>query len=366
MIRTLRGRRAHAVTLSSVDGGARHGRWFSRSLLVALVAASSLLAFPSSGMAGELESKTLFAEGRALREKGKCADAIVVFRKAFETFPDGLGALRNVAECEQEIGMLASARRDWRDLRLAVLKSTSPKYVDWDADAAAAVDALGSRVARVTLHLGGPKPETLRILMNGQPFDPRLVDVELEQDDGPLAVEVFFGGSAPIKRSLDVKEGERQTITIDLPLVPHSDVPHPDKTHGVEPTAPPSTTGRSMRIGGGISLGVAGLGVIGTVASLVVRQGALSSIDKVCKSHKACPSSLDGDVSRGKTASALVNVFAVTAGVGAGLGLVLLVAAPDDSPAKPASKHAAFSGAELSVGVDGGLGGAGLSVVGRF
>jgi hypothetical protein len=311
--------------------------------------------------AGEAESRSLFAEGRRMRESGHCADAIVVFRKAYDTFPDGLGALRNVAECEQEVGMFASARRDWSDLRLAVLKSTSPKYVGWDKDAEDGQAALAGRVARLTLKLTGAQPEGLRVQLNGQPFDPRLLEVELEEDDGALKIEVFYGARKPLVRTAELTEGQHQTIEIDVPPPPP-----PDKVSsgGGSPDggsiAPTSNNGKAMRIAGGVSLAVGGLGVVGTIVTLVMRQSALSSINSACPTHTHCPSSISGDVSRGKTTSTLVNVFAVTAGVGVGLGLTLVLAAPKDPP------KAAGRAPSMAVGLDPTWGGGVFSLAGDF
>lgn len=306
------------------------------SVAAALVAGSlAFFVHAPAASAGELESRSLFAEGRRLRTAGQCADAIVLFHKALETFPDGLGALRNAAECEEETGKLASARRDYWDLRLAVLRSTSPKYEGWDKDAEAAHAALSERVPRLTLRLVGDRPEGLRVQLNGQPFDLRLLGVELEEDVGPITIEVFEGGPSAITRKLQATEKTRQTVDIQLHPVVKTRAQATSTPHDGAP--PQSGAGKGMRIGGGIALGVGGASLVGALAALGVRQSALSSVDAVCPTHKRCPSSVADDVSRGKTASTLVDVFAVTAAVGTGLGLTLVLAAPKSAPAETRS-----------------------------
>ena len=53
--------------------------WFGCAVLLAC---SVTVGREQVAFAGEPESKTLFAEGRKLREENKCAEAIIVFRRA--------------------------------------------------------------------------------------------------------------------------------------------------------------------------------------------------------------------------------------------------------------------------------------------
>ena len=62
------------------------------------------------------DAKDLFTRGRELRTRGDCAGAVPLFRKAYELYPEGLGSLRNLAECEESLGHFASSRRAWLDL----------------------------------------------------------------------------------------------------------------------------------------------------------------------------------------------------------------------------------------------------------
>ena len=313
-----------------------------RAYLFAFSLSVAALAAAPTAFAGEAESRTLFAEGRKLREEKKCAEAVVVFRKALDTYPDGLGSLRNIAECEQEIGWLASSRRDWSDLRVAVLQSNSPKYEGWDATADAAYKALETRVARVTLKISGEDPvEELRIQMNGKPFDPRLVGTELEQDLGKLRIEVFYGGKQPVVKEVDVQEGTRGTIEIKVPKVVKAPVDAGVKGPSADELAAQESrrkTRKNMHIGGAVALGVGGAGLVGLGVSIGVRQNAVSGVDGLCPGRKNCKDSprLQSNIDIGKTASTLVNVFAVTAGVGVATGVILFAAAPSDgaSPKK--------------------------------
>ena len=94
---------------------------FRRSIPCAcwcLIVAASLVA--PRVRADPPEAKDLFAQARGLRLQGQCASALPLFRRAYEVYPAGLGSLRNIAECEEEVGHFASARRAWLDLQRAL------------------------------------------------------------------------------------------------------------------------------------------------------------------------------------------------------------------------------------------------------
>src|SRR5277367_6189891 len=103
-------------------------------MVATLLAPRAALADPAS------DAKDLFAQGRDLRARGNCADAVTLFRKASDLYPSGLGSLRNLAECEEQLGHFASSRRAWLDLKRSLITEDAHKYEGWsqDADQAAA------------------------------------------------------------------------------------------------------------------------------------------------------------------------------------------------------------------------------------
>lgn len=281
---------------------------------------------PGSAQAGETESHSLFVEGRELRKAGKCAEAITAFRRALDTYPEGLGALRNIAECEEELGRFASSRRSYWDLRLAALQSTETKYAGWDKEAEEAHTRLGAKVAKVTVNFKGPRPDDLVIQFNGRTFDPRLLGVEIEQDNGPLEVAASYGAGPPVTKKVVVVTAGRHVIELDV-----SELKKVPKVTTTSPTHD-AGGGNAMKIGGIVALGVGGAGLIGTVVSLAMRQSAVGDLEDDCPNYAqtnvTCPATSEDIKNRGETASLLVNVFAATAIVGAGVGVTLLVLAP--------------------------------------
>jgi len=283
-----------------------------------------------------------------------------------ETFPEGLGSLRNIAECEEEQSHFASARRAWWDLRLSVLQSSSSKYAGWDKDAEQAYAKLSPRVPRVKITVKGTDAPRLRV--NGRPLDPRLVGTTLEQDVGTLEVVLDDGSASPPKRVVTLEEGK--SYDIELQAVPHAkgpDVKGPGVkgAGGTAPTKPVETGISGMMIGGITAASVGGAALIGAGVALGVRQSALSEVEAGCAdpdNYKLCDPSVQDAASRGQSASIAVDVLLAVGGVGVGVGVILIAvdatSGDDATPTAAAPKKAAlklevvprFGGGAFSLG----------------
>lgn len=279
------------------------------------ILASSLLAPPA--FAQDADAKTLFAEGRRLREAGKCAEAIDAFRRAFEAWPGGIGSLRNIAQCEEELGRYASARRTWWDLRREALKSDDTKYDDWEKDAETEHARLDPLVPRLTIQLRGAAPSQVRVMLNGDQLESNLVGVALERDVGEQRIEVWHEKErlATERLLLDAGQREEITLTVTLPL------PKP-KPQGATPQAEPDDT---LLIAGIAVAGVGTLSFVGAIISGVVRGAAVDDLEAECFAYPDCQPELTDTLDRGQTATTLVNVLGIVGivGITAGVGLII-------------------------------------------
>jgi hypothetical protein len=285
----------------------------------------------------ESEAETLFATGRQARLDGDCVAAIGSFSRAIEIYPQGLGSLRNIAECQEDLGQYASARRSYWDLRRAAMRAVESKYQGWAEWAEQAHARLEPKVSRLTIELAGePDLRKLAIVLEGKPLDPRLIGVVLERDPGTIEISLSYGGSEPVVRRVELREGSAETVTLRAPE-------RPDTVGPPSPT-PNENTG-AWQTAGIASLAVAGTSLAAMFVSIAIRQEALGSLEDGCAAYETepCPSSVQGAIDRGELAAALVNVFGVTAAVGAGVGITFLLMSSDDPGAAPTpSSNGAF------------------------
>ncbi|EYF03215.1 Hypothetical protein CAP_5719 [Chondromyces apiculatus DSM 436] len=318
------------------------------------------------------DAQAFFAQGRQLRGEGRCTDAILAFRRAFDLYPQGLGALRNIAECEEELGQFASARVSWWSLRRAALQSNEPKYEGWETDAESAYKRLESKVARLTVHLKGEGQAQAELNIDGRPLDPRLLGVEIERDVGPHQLTLTYGGAAPVVRHIELTAGEREAVTLDIPRpVAVTQTPTVKKPGGDEDE--PAKGSKAMRIAGIAAMSVGGASAVGAVVSVLLRNAALGEIEETCPDYQGCNPSLESTESRGRTAATLVNVFGAVAIVGVGVGVPLFVLGSRSSspsapsaPSSPKSPKAASSLPQLRVGVGPIGGGWAAQIGGKF
>jgi hypothetical protein len=300
-----------------------------------LVVASSLVA--PVVRADELDAKDLFAQARGLRLQGQCASALPLFRRAYEVYPAGLGSLRNIAECEEDLGHFASARRAWLDLQRALSANNQTKYEGWDQDAALAAARLAPKLATLTIEVhavtesGKPAQATgIQVSVNGEPLTPDAVNKPLDRDPGQYVVraEGVAGGVAR-QRVVDLAAGEGKQVVLDV-VVPAP--PDPDATAS-RPTRPPTATW--------IAMGIGAASLVGAGVAALERQSALDDLNAACGSTPACPraqtdptvrSNVPGIEQSGHAATTWVNVLAIVGVIGLSSGVVLYATARSRPP----------------------------------
>ncbi len=295
-----------------------------------LVVASSLSA--PGVRADPLDARDLFAQARGLRLQGQCASALPLFRRAYDMFPAGLGSLRNIAECEEELGSFASARRAWLDLLRALSTNNQPKYEGWEQDAALAAARLVPKLAMLTLEVhavtesGKPAQATgIRVSVNGEVLPPDLLGKPLERDPGQYVVRAE--GDPPgvaQQRVVHLAAGEERQVALAV-VVPAS----------ADRDAMPSRT-TTPPVAAWIAAGVGAASLVGAGVAALERHSALDDLNAECHSTTAClpaqnapeeSSKVQRIEDRGHAATTWVNVFAVVGIVGLSSGVLLYATA---------------------------------------
>jgi hypothetical protein len=271
------------------------------------------------------DAKDLFARAKDMRTAGDCAGAVPLLQKAYKIYPNGLGSLRNLAECEEQLGHYASARRAWLDMKRALVTlPPDAKYDGWDKDAESAAARLKPKVATVFVDVivrspegEGPASEKsgVEVSVNGESLGTSLVGTPLERDPGSYRVRVQAKDAQPVDGEVALAAGDTKHLTLRLVRVPPSS---PAGDHAVE-----LDTGKGKRTAGIVLMGVGAATLIGSGVTFLIRNGAKSDVDDKCPSHTNCDPSLSDTVDRGKLMSTLTTVLfpvgLVVAGAGVGL-----------------------------------------------
>ncbi len=289
----------------------------------------------------EGDAKDLFARGREFRQRGDCVSAAPLFRRAYDVFPKGLGTLRNLAECEEQNGRFASAKRSWLDLKRGLVTYPDPKYAGWDADADGASQRLTPKVAHLTIEIpiaqGDPTPI---ILVNDEILAPTLVGTPLDRDPGTYRIRVTFPGEDPREEKVDLAPGDSRRVAIrrgGKMIAEGAKEPAamtPTKPASTMPPVEPTRDKQSWMVPAGWTLvGVGGASLVAGLISALVRGAALSDLEEKCPAYESapCDSSLRSTVSRGETTATLAPIFLISGAVLAGAGATILVLHPSPS-----------------------------------
>jgi hypothetical protein len=273
----------------------------------------------------ESDAKDLFARAKDMRTAGDCAGAVPLFRKAYKVYPTGLGSLRNMAECEEQLGHYASARRAWLDIKRALVTlPADAKYDGWDKDAETAAARLKPKVATVFVDATVKSPEGegpateksgVEVIVNGENLGTNLVGTPLERDPGTYRVRVQAQYAQPVEGEVALAAGDTKHLTLHLVKVPPE---KPASDHVAE-----LDTGKGKRTAGIVLIGVGAATLIGSGITFLIRNGAKSDLDDKCPSHTNCDPSLSDTVDKGKLMSTLTTILfpvgLVVAGAGVGL-----------------------------------------------
>lgn len=293
-------------------------RRLASTLAVGLAATT---ASPLARATPETEAKDLFARGRELRAANDCGSAAPLFRKAWQIYPAGLGSLRNLAECEDQLGHFASSRRAWLDLKRALItQPNEDKYKDWDKEAEEAAARLKAKVATfvVDVYVKSPDGEALandksgvEIFVNGESVGTTLVGTPLERDPGTYLLRAQTELAPPVEQNVTLNAGDNPHVTIRL-------------TKTLPPKAVVADSHSGRRTLGWVIAG-AGAGILAASGvTFLVRQGKLNELEDQCPSRTNCPDSLRDTVDTGKTMSTLTSILFPVGIVGIGAGLALI------------------------------------------
>jgi hypothetical protein len=292
---------------------------------------------PRMARGGEDQDKVLatdlFEKGIKKMEEGKCDQPTITdlaacneardhFRRSYEVYPAGLGALRNLAYVERGLGLYASAARRFRELERKAPNDPNPKRHVWAEFAKKELEVIEPLVPHLTVKPPTPRPEGLSIKLDGAVLPEAVWATSIDVDPGSHTVHAEAKGTAPFDATLAMAEKDDKTVDVAFaaaaPVAPEA--PKPIKRSYVGPIV------------------LTGVGAAIVIVGLGFGVSAISKRKDACGDATLCePTKLDEARSAARTSDIVTGVgLAAVAG-----GVIWMLVAP--APPKEPQKGAVFS-----------------------
>ncbi len=321
-----------------------------RCLPALLVLSLSLVA--TSAHAGD--SKAALEAFRAAQSRYEAKDypgALESAKKALE-LSGSPNARLYVGRSLRELGRLAEAHFELeRTLREARdLAEKDDKYAATRDAAAAEVALLDQKVGKVIVALVDA-PAGTRVTLNGTPLDPSRLGKPVAVVPGDLLIRAQPDGGVVTEKSVEMKAGETQTVTMVLEThgSTESDAPPPVvESQSDAPTDQPK--GGTLRTIGFVTagVGVAGIAVFAIAGSM--SSSKFKQVEDDC-GGKRCTDPKYGDtIDSGKRLETIANVGLVVGGVGLLAGGAIILFGGPKSTEKTGSASVSIAPGSWSVG----------------
>lgn len=310
--------------------GSRRGSGFTPKALRFLVACASLtVGLPAGAQDQQAENvaaaRSLGIQGVQLADAGKCPEAIEKLSRAESLYhaPTILGRL---GECQVAVGQIVLGTENLNRVVREQLPPNAPKAFKTAQERAAKVlETALPRIAHLTV-IVEPSAAKPTVSVGGTAVPNALLGVERPTDPGKRLVTATAPGYLEAKTEVELAEGARQTVTLNLVADPSVAAP-PPAVVTPPPAPPPQKPAEPASSGGGktlafVMLGVGGVGIATgaiTGSMALQKKGDLNCPDKKCTGSQA--DDLD-------TANTFATVSTIGFGVGlaaATVGVVLLV-----------------------------------------
>ena len=323
----------------------------SRFVLVAALAlpfaATVTAALPAAAAptAADMETaRTLFTEGKALREKGDLPAALERFRAAHALGRTPITAVE-LGRTLVQMGRLTEGREVLLEVtHIAADPNESPARLAARRDALELVDSLRTRIPSLVITFtdlpsGAPAPS---VVIDGAPVPPAAITLPRKVDPGPHEVIATFARGRQRTVKVDAKEGATVPVVFTVgadaqPLAPPvAAVVAPPPKVGADAAPPPAPAAHgSVPALTWVGLSVAGAGVVaGAITGGVVlsKASTIKNDDAAAGGCKDTPHTCTS-VSSAKTLSTVSDVSFALAGAGAILAAVTFFTRDRSTPA---------------------------------
>jgi hypothetical protein len=289
--------------------------------------------------------------------------------------------LGRLGECQIARGRLVEGTETLRKMLREPLPPSPPEVVLGARERAQVVlDKTKNKIGALNIVVQGPDDmATVGVMVDGQPMNVALLEVDRPTDPGDHLIEATAPGFSPASSHVTVGVGSRQRVVIELVPDPHATLPEPASrvpasaplTAGAASPAPLIPAGNDERASGNVQAGndralgepdhtaaylAWGAGGVAVAAGSVLGVMAFSrkgELEDECPDN-LCPSSSRDRLESARGLGTAATVSFIVAGAAVGLGTVLYFTAEPPEGAEE-------SAASLRAGAWLGLGSVGLS-----
>jgi hypothetical protein len=173
-------------------------------------------------------ARALALEGLKLADAGRCDEAIQRLARA-EKLHHAPVVLGRLGECQVTRGRLVEGTETLRKVLREALPPDPPEVLLKARERAQAVlDKTKGRIGALNIVVRGPEDMSLVVVMvDGEPMNAALLDVDRPTDPGEHLVEARAPGFSSASSHVSVDPGGRQNVVIDLVVDPNAPVPAP-------------------------------------------------------------------------------------------------------------------------------------------
>ncbi len=260
-------------------------------------------------------------QGTAAEKKSEWETAREAFQRAVDR-NDTPEARLHLARADAGLGHLLEAASSYR---MVLEAKNAPPNVK--AAAKKELAAVVERIPRLTIK--APDNFTGTVQIDNSPVSSADLGKPVERNPGDLVVTAKADGFEPFKQTVSLPEGASKTVEISLdPSAPAAKA---------EPVKVSTNDGRTRKTLAYVSLGVGGVGaIVGTVFGLSAKS-TRNDLRSSC-ANDVCAEDQRETYDKGKQQAMFSTIGFITAGVGIGLGTVLLLTAPKKSEEADAPK----------------------------
>lgn len=236
-----------------------------------------------------------------------CQEARDAFKRAYAIYPEGLGALRNLAFVEEHLGLIASAARNFRELTRRAPLDPNPARRLWADFARKEAEDLAPRIPRLTIAVR-QRLQGMTLLVDGDPLPEAGWGTALEVDPGSHIVRAQAPGYTVFEATVDLAEQDRKDLTVVL----EKEAQKP----AAAPMAPPRPQpgGAPLRIA---PLIVTGVGGVTVGVGLVLGYIAIQKRKDACGDSQYCdPEGLESGRSVARASTIVTGIGLATVGGG--------------------------------------------------